>query len=630
MRRKKCLEFPAPPGNVALHGHNVNHQRHQILDIRDHRGHVYRAVMTKDQFATWDYISEKWIQTEADELDYSDAHMTREEKEQIVGFAKKEREIKYAKRAAKEAEDKRQQEYDFSQIPDEPKHLGDWLERTFVKYLYYKKKGSKAQVMCPHCGAEYNYRFAGRWKEGEEPEKDALGTCRACGTRGYWQPKGRVKRRSFNYYFWVYQTMKDGRLLARMYFYSWTSFGGYRDSIRSDEEMRIIMEPGKVTKYYQIVNNFSRVIYWTRYNLGGYRNITPKKGEVYPAWKPEIERSSMRYCDIDVWRRILPYWRSESLNIIYGLMTHAQYPQTEILLKTGAKSLAKQIGEGWKVRLNRKGRRPDEFLRLDPQRAKELISTNGDVQMLRLLQTEQAAGAHWNKKERELIDDLMYFCSEKELLELLGILSVKKILNRAEKYKSEFHESTSAAVRELYDYLQIRKELGYDLTNSVYLNPRSLREAHAEMIKERERRRDDKFIQEKQRQYEGIRQRYARLRRKYAWEHEGLSIRPAKDAEEIIMEGRIQHHCVGGDTYLRRHATGETAILLLRDGETPNMPYVTVEIQGDKILQWYGAHDKKPDKEKIDRWLTEYTARLKEQDVEAQMAQDAAAQLMPA
>jgi hypothetical protein len=201
--------------------------------------------------------------------------------------------------------------------------------------------------------------------------------------------------------------------------------------------------------------------------------------------------------------------------------------------------------------------------------------------------------------------------ARKELLELFEIMSARKLTNRTEKYSHEYNGSHWQTLRELRDYLAIRKGLGYDMTNSVYLNPKSLREAHQEMVEERERRRNESFIQEKLAQYPRIRENFPRLRRKYKWEHDGLFIRPAKDAEEIILEGRQQHHCVGGDTYLSKHDKGRSIILLLRDEETPNMPYITVEIEGTQIRQWYGAHDKKPDKEKIDNWLEEYTARLK-------------------
>ena len=81
------------------------------------------------------------------------------------------------------------------------------------------------------------------------------------------------------------------------------------------------------------------------------------------------------------------------------------------------------------------------------------------------------------------------------------------------------------------------------------------------------------------------------------------------------MEGRKQHHCVGRETYLEKHNQGKTFILLLRKMENLDVPYYTIEIRRNEILQWYGKFDKKPDKEKIEKWLEEYKRHLKKKKV---------------
>ena len=76
------------------------------------------------------------------------------------------------------------------------------------------------------------------------------------------------------------------------------------------------------------------------------------------------------------------------------------------------------------------------------------------------------------------------------------------------------------------------------------------------------------------------------------------------------MEGRLLHHCVGGDNYLGKHNRGDSYILMLRAQEDPDVPYITVEIQNSRIQQWYGEYDKKPDRERIEAWLTGYIENL--------------------
>ena len=165
------------------------------------------------------------------------------------------------------------------------------------------------------------------------------------------------------------------------------------------------------------------------------------------------------------------------------------------------------------------------------------------------------------------------------------------------------------------DYLNMRQSLGYDLNNTIYQHPRNLEEAHDEMVRESHKEEIDKRLNEVAIRFPDIQSRYRELRKKYFYEDDEYLIRPARSAEEIVMEGRTLHHCVGGDTYLGRHDRGESYILMLRDKKQPERPYITVEIDSRKssIRQWYGAHDRKPDQKNMQRWLDQYLRQLEEQ-----------------
>ena len=162
------------------------------------------------------------------------------------------------------------------------------------------------------------------------------------------------------------------------------------------------------------------------------------------------------------------------------------------------------------------------------------------------------------------------------------------------------------------DYLSMREDRGYDLTNTVYQFPHNLNEAHEKMVEEVNKEELDKHLKDVAARFPNIRHSYRKLRNKYYYEDDTYIIRPAKSAEEIVTEGRVLHHCVGGDNYLRKHDRGETYILFLRFKDTPNMQYITVEIEAKtpNILQWYGAHDKKPDQKNIQKWLNNYIRML--------------------
>ena len=86
--------------------------------------------------------------------------------------------------------------------------------------------------------------------------------------------------------------------------------------------------------------------------------------------------------------------------------------------------------------------------------------------------------------------------------------------------------------------------------------------------------------------FKGIAERFKKANKVYFYHSGKLTIRPAKDAAEIVTEGRLLHHCVGGETYLRKHENKQAIILFLRTDDT--VPYITVEMDpSGKILQWY-------------------------------------------
>ena len=123
----------------------------------------------------------------------------------------------------------------------------------------------------------------------------------------------------------------------------------------------------------------------------------------------------------------------------------------------------------------------------------------------------------------------------------------------------------------------------------------------------------DRRFEEVKRAYPDIRKNYRDLRERYFYEDDIYLIRPARSAEEIVAEGRILHHCVGRNCYLKKHNDGNSFILMLRFKDRAETPYITVEIDGSKphIMQWYGSHDRKPDEKNIQKWLDQYIARLK-------------------
>lgn len=98
--------------------------------------------------------------------------------------------------------------------------------------------------------------------------------------------------------------------------------------------------------------------------------------------------------------------------------------------------------------------------------------------------------------------------------------------------------------------------------------PKNLRQAHDELVERTEA--------EKQSIYEA---KFAELAEKYSaleWTDGDLCIRIAQNEQELIDEGKVLHHCVGG--YGHRHASESDVIFFVRHYRRPERSYYTLDI----------------------------------------------------
>lgn len=65
-----------------------------------------------------------------------------------------------------------------------------------------------------------------------------------------------------------------------------------------------------------------------------------------------------------------------------------------------------------------------------------------------------------------------------------------------------------------------------------------------------------------------------------------------KEAKELVHEGNVLHHCVGG--YIKKVAEGKSLIVFLRGKKEKEEPLVTVEIRGNAIVQVQGSVSRYP------------------------------------
>lgn len=503
-------------------------------------------------------------------------------------------------------------------------------------YLYYKKHGCWAKIACSKCGGVTD----ARWKSGisyesqfqrwtEEPKEGTYGTCPMCGARGQYKCQGKVKgEHSRSIHLFLGQKYKENGVVMRYVEVKkkWilglicgekgTEMYNACEELSGIEVARAYFEPGKKMQIdYHKYNPYLGENFWDDCNLYGMQNIPICEAPIMPETYEEMKGTMFQYSALQEYAKSV-----REVNAIDYLERYRQTPQIEVLVKLGLIGVVDKLVKCYYgIVADENARRLDEFIGIRKERVKQLIRSKGDTQLLEVMQMEKRQGQNWTEEQIEHLAETALRGTQIEMA--MGYMTLQKLLNRIEKYAGcQYGTKCSGATARIrhtattyVDYLTMRLNLGYDLNNTVYQQPRDLGEAHAKMVMETNKEKADKHLREMAERYPNIRSRYRSLRKKYFYEDENYIIRPARSAEEIVMEGRMLHHCVGGASYLNSHNTGKTYILMLRFKKEPDIPYITVEIdaRNPKIIQWYGEKDRKPDEKNMQAWLDIWLMKLK-------------------
>lgn len=245
----------------------------------------------------------------------------------------------------------------------------------------------------------------------------------------------------------------------------------------------------------------------------------------------------------------------------------------------------------------------DALERVGRQKAKRLIDLNANSMMLITLDMCPKATDETLRKIGKIKKDTTL----DQITEILG-----KGINANHFWKlmeaTEKEMSLQAKITMYRDYLDMAERRGCDIHSEIIYRNKRWRHFHDLYLEELNRKKDE----ERAAKFPGIRKDLKKNRKIFAWQQDRFFVRPAESAEDIIREGRLQHHCVGAsDTYMLKMATRKSWICFLRKKEAPEEPWYTIETDGEKILQAYAAYDRKPDWKETDKVLKAWMEQVK-------------------
>ena len=316
----------------------------------------------------------------------------------------------------------------------------------------------------------------------------------------------------------------------------------------------------------------------------------------------EVQESPFRYC-------MAVKAEQKFTKFLEFLTACCFYPrQIEMLMKAGMSDVVRDLVE-WGVKhaavINWDEPNPAKAFGLNRQDMKLFLGTNRDIQILELHKKLKGRVpltqcAEWLTRGINIPDT---FRAAKK-----WNLAPEKLIRYLDGYVGCAQyggmQSIGSALRFWKDYLTAAEAMGYQLHRENVLLPRNLGEAHDKATKEhgeqmaRERAAQQREWERQREAKEAERNRQARLaeekyeerrlklEKKYGFTMDGYVIRAPLNKDEVLDEGRKLQHCVGG--YADRHIQGKTTILFMRKAKKPNTPWLTIEMNGNELVQIHG------------------------------------------
>lgn len=302
-------------------------------------------------------------------------------------------------------------------------------------------------------------------------------------------------------------------------------------------------------------------------------------------------------------------------------------PYIEYLIKGRYFHLAKDLFQyGTRELVQSDADNINDLLRLDAQRAYRLREMDGGKSALKLLQEEKTTGKKVSQENLLFVNQCNINLESMELEQTK--LSINQALNYFRRQVEKNKMAYNTFLNYYKDYLSMAAERRMDLTDDIVRRNPNMMEYHNRYLEEKNREADEKRKHSMRKRFPKIEQDYTINCKRFAWEDEEYIIQVPRNAGDIVEEGRLQHHCVGAsDIYMDQMNKGQSYILFLRRREQPQIPYYTLEVKNNRIVQKYAAYDRQPNIKEVDKvlnkWLKEVKKREKKNKVNVLIQQPA-------
>lgn len=484
--------------------------------------------------------------------------------------------------------------------------------KRFINEKLYKNDHlmfmDKEKVFCSRCGAEYD--------RDKNMKHNLQGRCRSCKKQVTYKSIGKMAEHDEQKEVLIIQRWENDVILRYFNCSLYSKHGKkeqleYTESVRTYHNRRIEQYEKRYIQYADMFNK----LFWSDKMNPWHQVVYGVKCCLYAGNLPEISDLLGEFNNLPIEEMagegVLLPWK----DILRG------YYRTNIferLYKAGMGKLAVEFLRSRNVVIDGKKRELKQVLMITKPMLDYMREHNSGNKVLQVLQDAKGDNCGLNNAEIFELAEAGILVSElKKVAAGSRLIKTLHYLQRVKGY-SNLKNTYSHYV----DYIGMVQSMGYDMDNGTVRYPKDLRAAHDKAVSDFCEGETDKKKREAMRKYPMIAALAAGLNEQYGYHDKNYVIVVPKNAGDIVEEGRILHHCVGGDRYLDKHNQGRTYIVFLRKCSEPEKRYYTIEIdpKDNRIVQYYGYNDKKPDKEPVDKFLNKWKRHLKKQETEKKTA----------
>ena len=359
---------------------------------------------------------------------------------------------------------------------------------------------------------------------------------------------------------------------------------------------------------------------WESWYYGQCYNTVGRKQSFWPNKRGMIGNLPTRYLVYDNFAEEDFTWQQEScLRIMSGLVDPAVLlnklyfnPDLEQLIKSGMTRMAADLCNDYYTQ-----DKIEKLKRMDRQTINSLRENNAGWMAAEIM-TENP------KLDRKWIGTISEIRSEFKAGYIRTISNKGLNMNHVFTLLSKTGGIKENILSLYVDYLRMAEARGSNIHDEIIYRNKRWRQFHDAYVEEGLRRQQEerdrwnreeaaKLDAEYREKYGNIQRDYQRNEKIFSRETETCLFVVPKSYRDIVEEGQKQHHCVGscGGIYMQRMSDRVSWIVFLRHHENPEEPWYTIETDGNRVIQFYAAYDRQPDKEEVQKLLTEWMKQVR-------------------